>query len=162
MKFRMLSAAVLALVVGLAVVAPAPAFSQGGVLYVATDAGVFVPASDLNQVRVNFGNSYPSTPTGDRHLQTFVLELDGVDDPVKLGPGETYSYVLDPREVGVLVDERTGLRHVKVGYRYTVAVVEGMPTPRPALTIEILNRRSGAVESFHAFPGFSGGVVVAS
>jgi hypothetical protein len=51
---------------------------------------------------------------------------------------------------------------VRVSFHFTVDVLEGQSAPRPALTIEFLNRSSGKVESFVAFPGFTGGVFVAS
>ena len=34
--------------------------------------------------------------------------------------------------------------------------------PHPVLLIELLNRKTGKLESFHSFPGFAGGVFVAT
>lgn len=160
MKFRMISASVLALVVGLAVLAPAPALGQTGVLYVATDVGVYVPATDNQLVRVTIGNPNRPDPAGDRQLQSFIIQFDRPVDPVTIGPGESFTYTIDPREVGGVVDQRSLVRTVTVSFSCTAAVPDGGSAPQPALTIEILNRKSGVLESFHAFPGFTGGVVV--
>ena len=164
MKTRMISAHVLALVVGLAILAPASAFGQSGRLYVATDVGVFVPATGEQQVRVTIGNPNRPDPAVDRQLHSFVVSFDRPVDPVTIGPGESFTYTLDPLEAGVLVDPNTGLRHVRVSGRITsVAVDPSDPShPQPVLLIELLNRRTGKLESFLAHPGFTGGVVVAS
>lgn len=167
MKIRMISAHVLALVVGLATLAPAPASGQTnnqGRLIVAVDSVHIVPAADDQLVRVTIGNPNRPDPAGDRQLQSFVVEFDRPVDPVTIGPGESFTYTLDPREVGLLVDPTTDLRHVRVSGRIT-AVVSDPSDPshaQPALLIEILNRRTGKLDSFHAFPGFTGGVFVAS
>ena len=59
-----------------------------------------------------------------------------------IGPGESYTYTLDPREVGVLVDPTTDLRHVRVSGRITAVVSDpGDPShPQPALLIELTAR----------------------
>jgi hypothetical protein len=160
----MISAYILALVAGLAMLTPAPARGQSnGRLYVATDHGVYVPATDQQLVRVTIGNPVQPDPAGDRQLQSFVVQFDRPVDPVTIGPGESFTYTLDPREAGVLVDPSTGLRHVRVSGRITAVVVDPSDSaPQPALLIELLNRRTGKLESFHAFPGFSGGVFVGS
>ena len=159
MKIRRISALMFALVVGLAMLSATPAFAQSGRLYVATDVGVFVPATDEQILRVTIGN--PNLPAGDRTLNSFVIEFDRPIDPAKIAPGEAFTYTIDPREVGAL-DARPGLRPVRVSFRVTTDVLEGQSAPQPALTIERLNRMTGAVMSFHAFPGFTGGVYVAS
>ena len=161
MKIRTISAPLLALVAGLAILAPAPAFGQSGRLYVATDVGVFVPATGEQQVRVTIGNPNRPDPAVDRQLHSFVVEFDRPVDPVTIGPGESFTYTLDPLEAGVLVDPNTGLRHVRVSGRIT-AVASDPSDPNAVFLIELLNRKTGKLESFHAFPGFSGGVVVAS
>ena len=158
MKIRMISALMFALVVGLAMLSATPAFAQGGVLYVATDVGVYVPATDQQMLRVTIGNPNLPAPTGDRTLNSFVIAFDRPVDPVTIGPGESFTYTLDPREVGV----RPGLRTVRVSFRVTTDVMEGQTAPQPALTIECLNRTTGVLMSFHAFPGFTGGVYVAA
>ena len=161
MKFRMIPALLIALVVGLATLAPVPAYAQrNGTLQVAQFYyGASVPATDQQIVRVTFGSPYLPGPEGGP--RTFVLELDHVGAPVTIGPGESFTYTLDPREVGVLVDPVTGLRHVRVSGRIT-AVASDPSDSRPVLLIEILNARTGKLESFHAFPGFAGGVSVAT
>jgi hypothetical protein len=155
------AAMLLALVVGLAVLSPTPAVAQGGRLYLATDVGVYAPATDQQIVRVTIGNPYlPARTASDRQLQSFVIEFDRPIDPVTIGPGESFTYTLDPREVGV--DPRPGVRPVRVSFRVQTDFLEGQPAPRPALTIEVLNRRTGAIDSSFVFPGFMGGVSVAS
>jgi hypothetical protein len=167
MKIRMISAPLLALVVGLALLVPAPAFGQHTRLIFGDDQGIYVPADDHQLIRVTIGNSHLPAPAADsRTVQSFYIEfdrpVDSATQETTIEPDESFTYTLDPREVGVLVDPRTGLRHVRVSFRFKVEVLEGQPAPRPALTIEILNRKTGTLDSFHAFPGFMGGVVVAS
>jgi hypothetical protein len=159
----MISAPVLALVAGLAMLAPAPALGQHTRLIFGDDQGVFVPATDAQMIRVTIGNPGLPAATADSPPQpSFIIEFDRPVDPVTIAPGEAFSYTLDPREVGVVVDQRTLVRTVRVSFHFKVEVLEGQPAPRPALTIELLNRRTGALESFHAFEGFRGGVSVAS
>ena len=166
MKIRMISAPLLALVVGLATLAPVPTHAQlNGTLQVATYYGVWVPATDTQLIRVTIGNAHRPDSAADGHFResSFSIELDSPAAPVTIGPGESFTYTLDPREVGVLVDPNTGQRHVRVEFRFEVEVDENRTAdPRPSLTIEVLNRKTGKLESFHAFPGFNGGVVVAS
>ena len=165
MKIRMISAHILALVVGLATLAPAPAFGQTGNILLTTDVVIGVPATNEQIVRVTFANPNRPDPAVDLPAQTYIVSVtDLVIDPVTIGPGESFTYTLDPSEVGVLVDTRTGLRHVRVSARITaIAIDPSDPSaPNPALLVELLNRRTGKLESFHAVPGFSGGVFVAS
>jgi len=163
MKIRLHSASLLALVVGLAVLAPASAFGQQTRLIFASDQGIYIPATDQQLIRVTIGNPNQPDPAVDRQLQSFVVQFDRPVDPVTIGPGESFTYALDPREVDILVDAKTGLRHVRVSGRITAVVSDPSDkAPQPALTIEILNRRTGQIDSFYAFPGFTGGVVVAS
>jgi hypothetical protein len=162
MNIRKISVPVLALVLGLAMLAPASALGQSGVLYVATDVGVFVPATDQQLVRVTIGN--PNLPDAAINGNLQILDLTNVAiDPVTIGPGESFTYTLDPREAGVLVDPNTGLRHVRVSGRIGgLAIDPSDPRgPQPMLLIEILNRKTSKLESFFAFPGFNGGVRVA-
>lgn len=163
MKMRMIIFHLLVLVVGLAALAPAPAYSQTGTVFLTTDAVIGVPATDQQLIRVTIGN--PNRPDSEVYRPLQLLSLTGLAiDPITIGPGESFTYTLDPREVGVLVDPNTGLRHVKVGGRIAgLAIDPSDPgVPHPAFLIEILNRRTGKLESFHAFPGFGGGVSVAA
>jgi hypothetical protein len=163
MKSRMISAHVLALAAGLATLSPAAALGQTGNILLTSDVVIGVPATDQQIVRATFVNPNRRDPAVDPQLQ--VLTLTGVAiDPVTIGPGESFTYTLDPREVGVLVDPATGLRHVRVSGRIgAIAVDPSDPSGlQPMVLIELVNRRTGKLESFHTFPGFSGGVFVAS
>jgi hypothetical protein len=163
MKIRTITFHLLALVACLAALAPAVAFGQTGNLILTTDVVIGVPVADQQLLRVTIGN--PNRPDPDINGNLQILDLTGVAiDPITIGPGESFTYTLDPREVGVLVDPGTGLRHVKVGGRIGgVAIDPSDPTgPHPAFLIEMLNRRTGKLESFHAYPGFGGGVYVAA
>lgn len=163
MKIRIVLAPLLSLVVGLATLAPASTFGQTGSVLLSSDVVIGVPATDQQLIRVTFGNPSRSDSAVDGNLQ--ILDLTSVVvDPVTLRPGESYTYTLDPREVGVLVDPKTGLRHVRVGGRIAgLAIDPSDPiAPQPVLLIELLNRRTGKLESFHSFPGFAGGVTIAA
>ena len=161
-----------ALVAALLVLAPAPALGQHTRLLVGTDHGIWVAATDQQLVRVTVGNPYLPDPTGaalPRDCE--LLELEGVQGDVsqetrRLEPGGSYTYTIDPRADGVLVNPRTGLRHVRVSFRIASVPVDpsdpSSPAPRPAVMIEILNARTGETVSFQAFPGFAGGVFVAA
>ena len=96
-----------------------PAFAQNGTLYVATDVGVYVPATDQQILRVTIGNPNLPAPAGDRTLNSFVIEFDRPIDPAKIAPGAAYTYTIDPREVGA----RPGLRPVRVSFRVTTDVL---------------------------------------
>jgi len=162
MKLRPFITSVLACVVALSVLFASPALGQHTRLVFCTDQGIWVPATDRQMVRVTIGNPLPAAPAEDRQLNAFVIEFDRPVDPVTIEPGKTFTFTLDPREAGILVDPRSGLRHVNVSFRATVQVEEAQSAPRPSTTIEILDRTTGAVASSHAYPGFSGGVYVAA
>ena len=157
-----------ALVLALALLVPAAASAQQGTARVGTGRLVLVATNTYQFVRVTVGNPALVSPTPDgepRDTPPFYLRLQGVDGDISshtIDPGEAYTYTLDPRSVGRLVDPKTGLRHVPVHFEIVTDVVEGVPAPTPAVTIELVNVRTGAVESFHAFPGFTGGVYVAA
>lgn len=161
MKIRVISASLLALVVGLATLATAPAFGQTGSILLTSDVVIGVPASEEQLIRVTFGNPHRPDPAVDGRLQIQSL-TNLASDPVTIGPGESFTYTLDPREVGVLVDPNTGLRHVRVGGRVTgVAIDTRDPSAsHPMLLIELVNRKTGKLESFHSFPGSTGSLVV--
>ena len=156
MKLRTMS-----LAIALALLLPLPAFAQHTRLIFATDHGIYVSATDQQLVRVTIGNPRHADPTaGPRSSDGCVVTFDRPVDPVTIEPGDFSTYTLDPREVGAVVDARSGLRHVRVAFRLTCEVSEGEPMPTPAITIEVVNARTGRVESFQAFPGFTGGVFV--
>ncbi len=162
MKLRSILAPMLALVVGLAILTN-PARGQTGNILLTSDVVIGVPATDQQILRVTFGNPHRPDPAVEGRLQVLSLTTLGVD-PVTIGPGESFTYTLDPREVGVLVDANTGLRHVQVSGRVTGIAVDPSDRggPHPAILIELVNRKTGKLESFHVFPGFAGGVVVAA
>jgi hypothetical protein len=168
MKFaRTVSAPALALVACLTLLAPSPGVAQsGGTLYVGTDHGVYVPATDSQQIRVTvriktyIAPNDPSVSSG-RSLLDYVDEM-GEPQQTTIASGTPFKYIVDPRVSGVVVDSRTGLRHVNVSFRITAEVAEGQRAPQPELTIEILDRRTGQLASFLAFPGYTGGVYVAA
>ena len=169
MKFaRTISAPALALVACLTPFAPAPALAQqGGTLYVGTDHGVYVPATDRQQIRVTvriktfIAPSDTTSTVSGRYLLDYV-DVKGEAQQTTIESDTAFTYLVDPLVSGVVVDPRTGLRHVNVSFRITAEVAEGERAPHPSLTVETLDRRSGEIASFLAFPGFSGGVYVAA
>ena len=164
---RKLSAPAPALVLGLAMLVPAPAFGQSnnqGRLIVAVDNVRIVPATNDQQIRVTVGNPSSAAPTDTSDDFDIIVTAVGGNAHVKqtLDPGASYTYTLDPRTVGQLVDPEWGLFHVPVRFRIEAEAVEGRPAPQPAVTIEVVDARTGEVQSFLAFPGFTGGVSVAA
>ena len=167
MKFaRTISA--LALVACLTMLAPAPAIAQqGGTLYVGTDHGVYVPATDSQLIRTTVriktfvAPSDTTSVASGRYLLDYV-DVKGEAQQTTIESGAAFTYLVDPLVSGVVVDPRTGLRHVNVSFRITAEVAEGERAPHPSLTIEIVDRRTGELASFLAFPGFTGGAYVAA
>ena len=160
MKVRTISAPMLALIVGFVVLLPMSAVAQQGRLLVGTDVGIWVPATDRQILRVTVGSPYMPDQAAKNPPRTGSVVL--FDYAHSIRPGESFTYTIDPREVGTLVDPRLGLRHVRVSFRFEAEVLENESAPRPTLMIEVLNRKTGALESFQAFPGFTGGVYVAA
>jgi hypothetical protein len=156
-----------ALALAAALVAPVPA--QHTRLLVATDHGIWVHATDHQLVRVTVASPHAADTAAPPSDRTF-MELSAVKgdrslEPRRLEPGAAYTYTIDPRADGVLVIPRTGQRHVAVSFRIaSVPVDPSDPStaPRPAVLIEIVSARTGDVLSFQSFPGFTGGVFVAS
>jgi hypothetical protein len=163
---RVISAPALALVVALALLAPTPALGQHVKVFDGRAYGYLVPTAPNQLVRVTVANPHfvAPTDTSEAHVD-FYLKLDGVDGDISshtVEPGGSYTYTLDPRSVGQLADPKSGLRHVPVRFRVEVEVLEGRPALQPTVLIEVVNARTGEVMSFHAFPGFTGGVYVAA
>ena len=155
-----------ALVLGLALLAPAPAHAQGAPVRSGMGYQILTGSTAYQFVRVTIG--YPAltspAPNGASTLPptgtvTF-FDGNGVAT-VALAPGDFFTYTIDPRVAGRLVDPKTGLRHVPVQFDFVTEVVEGVPAPTPSITIELVHARTGEVQSVHAFPGFTGGVRVA-
>jgi hypothetical protein len=158
----------LALIVGLALLAPVPTHAQrnGNLQITQVYFGAAVPAAGDQYLRVTIGNASGAAPTdtSDDDIAIIVAAPGSPGGHVKqtLDPGASLTYTLDPREVGQLVDPRRGLYHVPVRFGIEAEAVEGRPAPQPSVTIEVVETRTGEVASFLAFPGFSGGVYVAA
>ena len=160
---RMTTAATLALVLGLALLAPAPARAQEPLARVGTGHLILAAANTYQFVRVTIG--YPAlispAPNGASTLPptgtvTF-FDGNGVAT-VAIAPGDFFTYTLDPRVAGRVVDPKTGLRHVPVHFEFVTEVVEGVPAPTPSVTIELVHVRTGEVQSVHVVPGYTGTV----
>ena len=156
-----------ALVLALSFVAPAPVSAQQPKLSKAGTGYLLLAAANAYQVvRVTVGNPTLVAPSEEEalHLRPIFIDVVGVDGDVgaSIEPGGSYTYTIDPRVSGRLVDPKTGLRHVPVHFEVDAEVEEGQKPPTPSITIEIVNSRTGEVQSFHAFPGFVGGVSVAA
>ena len=159
--FRTISA----LALGFALLVPAPALAQHVRVFDGTTHAFVVPAAPNHEVRVTVHNPKLVAPIGEDEAQVdFYLKLHGVDGDVThtIDPGAAYTFVIDPRSTGHVVDERTGLRHVPVSFHVEVEVIEGRRTPEPAVTIELVNTRTREAHTFVAYGGFTGGVYVAS
>lgn len=160
------SAPSLALVLGLALLVPAPTSGQSnnqGRLIVGVDTMHMVPATDDQLIRVTVGNpSGGGAVDGSGETVIIVGAGPGNTGHVRrtLDPGASYTYTLDPRTNGQLVDPKWDLFHVPVRVQTEAETVEGRPAPQPSVTIEVVDARTGALQSVHVFPGFTGGVPV--
>ncbi len=158
MRLVQLSALALALLV------PAAAFGQNNLHQLGIAVHNLAATGD-QLVRVTVGNpSGGGAVDGSGEIVIVVGAGPGGTGHVRstLEPGASYTYTLDPRADGQLIDPRWDLYHVPVRVQFETEIVEDRPAPHPAVTIEILNARTGALQSFHVFPGFAGGVRVAS
>jgi hypothetical protein len=160
---RKVSVIALAFMAAMITLSPTPAFGQHTRLIFATDHGIWVPATDQQIIRVTVGNPYPANDTAS--LERNTIELTRVKgDPARcrIAPGEAYTFTIDPRTTSQVVNSRTGLRLVEVTFRVESECAEDRPAPHPSITIELVHARTGDVESFQSFPGFTGGVRVAT
>ena len=161
METLRMTTAALTLVLGLALLAPATARAQEPIARVGTGPLILAAANTYQSVRVTVG--YPAlispAPDGASTLPptgtvTF-FDGNGVAT-VAIAPGDFFTYTIDPRVAGRLVDPKTGLRHVPVHFEFSTEAVEGIPAPTPSVTIELVHVRTGEVQSVHAFPGYTG------
>jgi hypothetical protein len=163
MRIARSSVTTLALVLGLALVAPASAFGQNNLHQLGIAA--IVPASGDEQIRVTVGNpSGGGTIDGSGEAVVIVGAGPGAGGHVRhtLEPGASYTYTLDPRVVGRSADSRWDLFHVPVSLRIEAESVDGRPAAQAAVTIEVVDARTGALRSVHVVPGFTGGAPLAA
>lgn len=149
------------LVLGLALHVPSTAFAQKPVVRVGTGTLILTSANTYQYVRVTIGfpalTSEPAdTPEAGVPTGTVTFTVDGTVMTHEVAAGGFFTYSLDPRVDGQLVDPRTGLRHVPVQFEFATEVVEGDPAPVPSVTIELVHVRTGEVQSVHVFPGYTG------
>jgi hypothetical protein len=157
-------------VLGLALVliAPSAALGQHVRVFDGRSYALAVPAPANHEVRVTIVNPALAAPPDTSAAQVdYFLKLTTVDGEATtavrtIGPGEAYSFTLDPRAVGEVVEPRTGLRRVIVGFHVEAEVVEGRCAPQPAVTIELVNVRTREAQTVQSYPGFAGGVFVAA
>jgi hypothetical protein len=164
MRFVQLSVRSLALVLGLALLAPTSAFGQNNIKQLGL-AVHNIPATGDQQLRVTAGNpSAGGAIDGSGEIVIIVAAGPGGTGHVRrtLDPGASFTYTLDPRTVGQLIDPRWDVYHVPVRVWVEAQVVDGRPAPQPSITIEVVRARTGVVQSVHIAPGFAGGVPVAA
>jgi hypothetical protein len=164
MRFVQRSVRTHALVLGLALLLPATALGQNN-LHQLGIAVHNIPATGDQQIRVTVGNAAGGGAIdGSGEIVIVVGAGPGGTGHVRrtLDPGASYTYTLDPRTVGQLVDPRWDLFHVPVRVGVEVETGGGRPAPQPSITIEVVHARTGVVESVHIVPGFTGGVTVAA
>ena len=159
-----MSAHTLALVLGLALLAPASAFGQNNIKQLII-AAHNIPATGAQQIRVTAGNvSGGGAIDGSGEIVIIVGAGAGGTGHVRrtLDPGASYTYTLDPRTVGQLVDPRWDLFHVPVLVWVEAESGDSRPEPQPAITIEVVHARTGVVQSVQIFSGSAGKVVTAA
>jgi len=160
---RLVPLSVLVLVTSILLSVPGDATAQQIRVFDNHHFAYLIPAAAGQEVRVTIVNPYrvdPNDPSAT--VPGFVVTFDRPVDPVTIGPGAAYTYTIDPRTDGVPVGQRSTVRHVVVTFSTQVAIEAGPPSPQVAVTIEVVNTRTGEVASFLAFPGFTGGVTVAA
>jgi hypothetical protein len=142
-----IQAATFALALGL--LGAAPARAQHVRAFDGTTHSFAINASPQQDVRVTLVVPELVAPpeTSAAHVD-YYLKLHGVDgDSVSIRPGTAYSFTIDPRTAGEVIDARSGLRRVVVSYSVFRPVVDDAPLPAPGTTVELVSRtnRSGVL-----------------
>jgi hypothetical protein len=153
---RLFSVSMLALVLVFAPLAPASARAQSGKLFSGRVHTFVCPADTNHEVRTTISAPDSQFQADARAaVPSFYLRLHGVDGDVThvIEPGASFTFTIDPRSAGHVVDERSGLRHVRVEFYLEVEVIDRQPTPQAAITIELVNKRTREVVSFQAYEG---------
>lgn len=159
---RLLSVSVLALALGLGFHSPATANAQQARVVTTKIHTYICPADVSHEVRTTISAPDFQFQSGASEAEIpYYITIRTLDGDVThvLEPGGSFSFTIDPRSVGQVVDERTGLRHVRVELMLQAEVIEGQPVPEAAVTIEIVNRRTREVKSFQAYAGGYTGTV---
>lgn len=156
---RMLSAQVSALVLGFVLLAPSPAGAQHVRVFSGASYDFAVTAAPNEEVRVTILNPQPADPSAAGHGNVeFIWKIevgepaDGVPGLTTVEPGEARTFALDPRACGQLLGGRTGLRRVVVSFDLRPELVDDVPQPPPAVTVEIVDLRTGETRTALLLP----------
>jgi hypothetical protein len=144
---RSISSVAFALALGLAGFGPTPALAQ----HIRVFSGSYnftLSAAPDQDVRVTVLNPKFVAPAGDPvPLMPIYMDIQGVDATVQaspqIEPGAAYSFVIDPRTSGTVIDPRYGTRRVVVSFQIIGSGPDGATPPAPGVTVELVNRRTG-------------------
>jgi hypothetical protein len=152
MFVRKISTFVLLSLFGLAVLAPATASAQGPGEPMEVRRWSYATSSTAGKdqlFRVTVLNPKLIAAEGEPvpAQVDYFLRLQGIDGEATIAPGEAYTFTIDPRLCGELIDPRTGARRVILDLRVEARVPFDAQLVPPVATVDLVNAGSGRVEA---------------
>ena len=146
---RKISVQVSMLVLGFVLLAPAPAGAQHVRVFDGSGYDFAVTLAPNEEVRVTVVNPAPIDPArshGNVEFEWKVEEgesADGIPGLTTVKPSEARTFVLNPWPSGQPISGRTDLRRVVVSFELRAEIVEDIPTPSSAVSVEIVDLKTG-------------------